>query len=370
MKNLGFAGVACLLSLFVNCSCSTPPVPPEAARASALEQDLWRAGGSLLIPRDYEAFRSGLKDADGRIEAEKARFGWFRDYSRIQADLQKLVAEGEALLRRIDEDKAARAKTFALSAETLAARIESLHRITQYFNENDDIRKNASQAEIKLVEARMLVSKEKYEPASAAAAAGEVFLERAEEAAVRLLERYLDSGQLAKWRRWAEEAVKESQDGDGVAILVNKVERRLTVYEKGKVRARYDIGLGKYGLSDKRRAGDEATPEGRYKVVKKIPASKFYKALLIDYPNEDDKRFFAEAKRRGQIPSHAGIGGAIEIHGGGKDSLTKGCVGLEDKDMDDIYAWSVVGTPVTIVGATDVENTILDEIRKFKKNVR
>ena len=365
MKNLGFAGVACLLSLFVNCSCSTPPVPPEAARASVLEQDLWRAGGSLLIPRDYEAFRAGLKSAGGRIEAEDAWFGR-PDYSRIQADLQKLVAEGEALLRRIDEDKAARAKTFALSAETLAARIESLHRITQYFNENDDIRKNASQAEIKLVEARMLVSKEKYEPAAAA----RDFLERAEEAAVRLLERYLDSGQLAKWKRWAEEAVKESQDGDGVVILVNKVERRLTVYEKGKVRARYDIGLGKYGLSDKRRAGDEATPEGRYKVVKKIPASKFYKALLIDYPNEDDKRFFAEAKRRGQIPSHAGIGGAIEIHGGGKDSLTKGCVGLEDKDMDDIYAWSVVGTPVTIVGATDIENTILTEIRKFKKNVR
>lgn len=335
-----------------------------------MEQDLWRAGGSLFIPRDYEAFRAGLKSAGGRIEAEEARFGWFRDYSRIEADLQKLVAEGEALLRRIDDDKAARAKTFALSAETLAARIESLHRITQYFNENDDIRKNASQAEIKLVEARMLVSKEKYEPAAAAAAAGEVFLERAEEAAVRLLERYLDSGQLAKWKRWAEEAVKESQDGDGVVILVNKVERRLTVYDKGKVRARYDIGLGKYGLSDKRRAGDEATPEGRYKVVKKIPASKFYKALLIDYPNEDDKRFFAEAKRRGQIPSHAGIGGAIEIHGGGKDSLTKGCVGLEDKDMDDIYAWSVVGTPVTIVGATDIENTILTEIRKFKKNVR
>ncbi len=370
MKNPGLACVTCVLGLITCIACNTPPAPPEAARAAALEQDLWRAGGSLFTPGEYEEFKAGLKSAGERIGTEEAKFGWFRDYAPVQAELKRLVAEGEALLRRIKNDKAAKARTFALSAETLAARIESLHRITQYFNENDDVRKNVSQAEIKLSEARMLVAKEKYELASAIAGEGGLFLDRAEEAAVRLFDRYLDSGQLAKWRRWADAAVEESLTNSAVTIIVNKVERKMTVYKKGEVRARFDIGLGKYGLSDKLCAGDEATPEGRYKIVKKFPASKFYKALLIDYPNEDDKRAFAEAKSKGLIPNHAGIGGAIEIHGGGKDSLTKGCVGLENKDMDDIYAWAEVGVSVTIVGATGIENTILAEVLKFKKNAR
>lgn len=368
MKNLRFARVACALGLIYCNACNTPPVPPEAARATALEQDLWRAGGSLFTPAEYENFKDELKDASERIGVEEAKFGWFRDYAPVQTELKKLVADGEALLQRISDNKAAKARTFALSAETLAARIDSLYRITQYFNENDDVRKNVSQAEIKLSEARMLVAKEKYELASATAGEGGLFLARAEEAAVRLLERYLDSGQLAKWRRWADAAVEESLTKGTVTIVVNKVERKMTVYKKGEVQATFDIGLGKYGLSDKLYAGDEATPEGRYKIIAKFPASKFYKAMLIDYPNEDDRRAFAEAKNKGLIPGRAGIGGEIEIHGGGKDSLTKGCVGLENKDIDDVYAWAEVGTSVTIVGAIRVENTILAEILKFKKN--
>ena len=88
--------------------------------------------------------------------------------------------------------------------------------------------------------------------------------------------------------------------------------------------ASYDIGLGRFGLSDKMYSGDEATPEGRYKIIRKFPNSTFYKALLIDYPNEEDRESFARGKRAGTIPVKAGIGGEIEIHGGGKDSLTRG----------------------------------------------
>jgi len=357
---------ACFAGFLFCIACNTPPVPPEAARAKALEQDLWRTGGSLFAPGEYESFKAGLRDADERIRDEEAKFGWFRDYGTVRAELSGLVAQGEDLLRRIKDEKAAKERTFAVSAETLAARIESLIQITRYFNENEDVRKNVSQAEIKLAEARMLVAKENYDLAAKTAGEGGIFLDRAEAAAVKILDRYLDAGQRAKWRRWAEEAIEESRTKTSVVFLVNKVERKLTLYKNGEIKARYDIGLGKYGLSDKLYSGDQATPEGRYRITQKIPASRFYKALLIDYPNESDRQAFAAARSKGLIPAGAGIGGDIEIHGGGKDSLTRGCVGLDNKDMDDVYEWARVGATVIIVGAIGVENTILAEIMKFK----
>lgn len=367
MKTSRLTGASFVLGLVCCIACNTPPVPPEAARVVALEQDLWRAGGSLYTPGEYDGFKDALKEVRGKIEAEEAKFGWFRDYASIQAELRRLVARGESLLIRINGEKDARAKVFALSAVTLAARIEALYRITAYFNENDDVRKNVSQAEIKLAEARLLVGKEKFDLAAETAGEGGLYLEMAEKAAVRLLRRYLDPQAREAWIRWADEAVAESKTGSSVVLVVNKIERKLIVYRKGEILARFDIGLGKYGLSDKIRAGDDATPEGRYRVVKKIAGSKFHKALLIDYPNDGDRKAFAEAKKRGLIPPTASIGGDIEIHGGGKDSLTRGCIGLENEDMDEVYRWAVVGTRVTIVGATRTENTILADIERFRK---
>jgi hypothetical protein len=90
--------------------------------------------------------------------------------------------------------------------------------------------------------------------------------------------------------------------------------------------------------------------------------------VLINYPNDEDQKAFAMAKKDGRVPARAAIGGAIEIHGGGKDSLTEGCVGLENKDMDEIFNLVRIGTPVTILGAVSVENSILAEIKKFDKN--
>jgi murein L,D-transpeptidase YafK len=129
----------------------------------------------------------------------------------------------------------------------------------------------------------------------------------------------------------------------------------------------YAIGLGKYGLSDKLYQGDEATPEGKYRIIRKYPETPFYKALLINYPNADDLKVFAEARKKGMIPGKNDAGGAIEIHGGGKNKLTQGCIGLENSDMDDIYKIAEVGTAVTIVGTLSVEGTILAEIEKFGK---
>jgi hypothetical protein len=60
------------------------------------------------------------------------------------------------------------------------------------------------------------------------------------------------------------------------------------------------------------------------------------------------------------IPAQARIGGNIEIHGETNRQLsqTLGCVMLGNRQMDALFGEVEVGTPVTIVGAVDVDNTV------------
>lgn len=111
-------------------------------------------------------------------------------------------------------------------------------------------------------------------------------------------------------------------------------------------------------LSDKLYSGDKATPEGSYQVCRKIPGSKYFQALLINYPNNEDRQRFLAARRKGQIPKGAGIGSLIEIHGGGRNGMTNGCVALDDRDMAALFKQISVNTPVIIVGTTDYDNVI------------
>jgi L,D-peptidoglycan transpeptidase YkuD (ErfK/YbiS/YcfS/YnhG family) len=56
--------------------------------------------------------------------------------------------------------------------------------------------------------------------------------------------------------------------------------------------------------------------------------------------------------KSGTVPRRAGIGSLIEIHGDGGQGRdwTDGCVALDNRDMDRVFARASVGTTVTIVG--------------------
>jgi murein L,D-transpeptidase YafK len=115
------------------------------------------------------------------------------------------------------------------------------------------------------------------------------------------------------------------------------------------------VELGKNWIGAKLYKGDKATPEGLYHVTKKLHGqkTKYYKALMINYPNEADKNRFASEKKRGTLSKRAQIGGLIEIHGGGGRGVnwTEGCIALRDSEMDIVYREIAEGTPVTIVGS-------------------
>jgi len=166
--------------------------------------------------------------------------------------------------------------------------------------------------------------------------------------------RFSDPANLRAWRGWAEQTIEESRRTGDAAIIVDKLRRRVVLYRMGRTVASYAAELGANGLRRKEHSGDRATPEGRYHIVeaKQAPASRYNKALLINYPNDEDRMRFALGRTRGTIPTRAGIGSLIEIHGDGGEGRdwTDGCVALTNEDMDRLYAYVHVGTPVTIVG--------------------
>ncbi len=354
--------VFCLLAAYLT-GCKTPPVPPEVRLAEQQERDLWRAGASVYAPGEYNAYLGDVKRARQALANENLKLGWFREYGPLRDTLRRSLVAGDALLARTLKDKAEKRDRIREEVRVLRKRLGTLEDITLAVNERGRARGSLTKAEMMLQEASLMADGARYDQALEKIGSVRSVIKEAEGTCLKFLSRYQDAGQIEKWRRLAEETVQESRAKGTTALLVIKLDKRMIVYRKGAAVAEFDVGLGFNGLSDKLHSGDDATPEGRYQITKKIPASRFYKALLINYPNDEDRQRFAAAKQRREIPYWVGIGGLVEIHGGGEDSLTRGCVSLDDRVMDKLYDMVAIGTPVTIVGTLDRESPIVRAIR-------
>ncbi|HXU30017.1 MAG TPA: L,D-transpeptidase, partial [Thermoanaerobaculia bacterium] len=160
---------------------------------------------------------------------------------------------------------------------------------------------------------------------------------------------------LASRRRWqssVDSAIAGTLPG-GAAIVVDKARRRGFLIRGGRVELGFVVELSKKAMARKLWEGDGATPEGVYRIVAKKDAgeSRYHRALLLDYPNADDRRAWAEAARHGRAPRRQGPGGLIEIHGAGGRGFdwTNGCVALSNADIDRLFPAVAAGTPVVIV---------------------
>jgi len=282
-----------------------------------------------------------------------AAFAWRRDY-RVAASSYRLTAANAATVlaaagRRLAEARelaeAAVAKSSALVADT--------DRLADGIKFPPHERSRLKRAVALAEEARLMLREGNYESAVRAATRATQEAGAARLGGVRVVERFADPAQVAVWRRWQNETIAATKGG-GSAIIVNKERGEVALYRNGLRVRTYQADFGKNVLQDKRVAGDMATPEGRYRVTSKRGRGQtiYYKALMLDYPNAEDRRRFAEAKKAGRIARSARIGHLIEIHGdGGRDeNWTQGCVALANSDMDDLFDRVSVGTPVTIIG--------------------
>ncbi len=304
-----------------------------------------------------------LNSARRSLARENLKLGWYRSYDRVRQDFAAVLIAGAVLKATVEALVADRTSALSGKAAAVRRRLRTLDELTLSLVERGEGRKRLTRASLALAEADVLIGQSRFEAAEARIAAASGLAAEAERTVIAHISRYLDPGQVAAWAKAAEATVAESKKRGTTAIIVSKLERRLAVYRSGALFRTYEVGLGFNGLADKRFSGDNATPEGRYAVIRKIPRSLYHKALLIDYPNDEDRRWFAREKAKGNIPRSVGIGGDVEIHGGGQDSLTRGCVSLDNDKMDELYALVKVGTPVTIIGTMELENYVVKAIR-------
>jgi len=129
-------------------------------------------------------------------------------------------------------------------------------------------------------------------------------------------------------------------------VVINKGERRMHLLHHDKALESYNVMLGFAPEGHKAIEGDGRTPEGLYRIDRRNPNSRFHLSLGISYPNETD---IATALALGQKP-----GGDIFIHGQksplkkDKGDWTWGCIAVNNKQIERIYAMVRDGTPISI----------------------
>jgi len=346
-----------LLSLILP-GCSSPPLPPEVKLVETMNHDLWKAQAGVYAPEEYRSYETTLKNIMDDLISEEARFIWFRDYEPIAGRLKVALRDGEGILKKVQERKEAKRVNTARQLFELEERIKGLDRLSFTINEGRLARRSLTKASLMIKEAGLFLEREDYDGAASRLTMASGYIKASEEILVPIFNRYTDKTLIEKWRRWVDEIAAESREKGTPAIVVSKIDRRLTIYKHGKPSKTYEIGIGRNGLSDKLLAGDGATPEGSYRVIKKLSRSRYRKALLLNYPNDEDRKEFLRLKKMGLIPKRAGMGGLIEIHGGGKEGMTYGCVSLENRHMDELFELVPLGTPVAIVGTASPKDDI------------
>jgi lipoprotein-anchoring transpeptidase ErfK/SrfK len=342
--------------------CTASPMPPEVKLAEEQEHNLWRSEAQIYAPAEYNRYRISFRQAKEELIKEKSRFVWFQDYRIAQSEFRDVLKAGYVLQEKILKQKNIKKESTFNQISSLKNRIETLKGLTEKINEGRLARKDLVKAELLLSEATVRYGNDDYAAAEDKIKKLSGFITAAEDAMLPIFNRYADRSHINKWQRLAKETIDESKNSDIPAIIVNKSKRVLVLYKSGVPFKTFNVGLGRNGSLDKLHAGDNSTPEGEYRVIKKISVSRYHKALLINYPNEEDRRNFIRAKKKGLIPAGARIGGLIEIHGGGKDSMTYGCIAMDNNAIDDIFSLVPVGTKVTIVGAVDYENGLSSAI--------
>jgi len=344
--------------------------PEERLRAArrTLEAPLTRAA-SRWAPEELQEATTLLAEAVAEYERQRQTLWPRRDFSAAAGRLWEAEVRGRRALM-LGEERLVTARTGAADAveeaEGLLNAAEALVTATTLPHEE---RVHLARARFIVSEAQSLLGAEEYALAAERAEAGRVELEHALGPALARARRYTSAEQVRTWKRWIAETVAWSRASGRTAVVVLKERNELRLIDRGQAVRRYPVDIGSNAMGRKLRAGDRATPEGRYRVVarKGHGRTRYHKALLLDYPNDTDRRRHAEARRAGEIPRGAQPGGLIEIHGdGGRGrNWTDGCVALSNDHMDELFAHLQVGSWVTIVGGDGGNGTFSDLVGRL-----
>lgn len=338
-----------------------------------LDRQAWHVGVPTFFVERYATFHQQVGALRNQFREERSRWWPSRGVEEFDRAYKKLVDEATLLIQATRQKRSAIRQELEDRILRERAQVLRLRAESRVFDLQRDMRA-LSKAEAWLDEAEHRIHGNQLKPTTRAIQSAVAHLQQVEVHSLAQMIRYTDEQDLNRWRTWYVRTVKGTKYSGDWALVIVKASREARVYQNGKMEARYPVELGFNGLEDKRYEGDGATPEGLFKVVKKKSQgeTKFYKALLLNYPTDEHKRWFLNGRYQGLIPNGQKMGGLIEIHGTmeGGEELTSGCVSVANEAMDRIFELARVGTSVTIVGAIDRDNPVKMDIHDIEDHRR
>lgn len=352
-KRIVFGLILLFGLVLVFAGCEEPPTfsLQNARQALQLAEQAGAVRYAQTIYRDAEQLiYSGWME----MARQNGRFAPFRDYDNADSILALALRRATEAREKAVDSLAAVTTASATTLSELRAELDEWNTALNGSLNNFHARDEWQRARLNLDMAAKLAAAGEFDEAYLSMLKARDLLKLVGKS---LEEHQADEArQIHVWRRWVNETIELSRRSGGFAVIVDKTAHKTYLIRSGRIVHTYDSELGYNSARQKLFSGDAATPEGKYRVVKENNRSRYYRALLLDYPNASDRQRFADNKRRGIISPRARIGGLIEIHGdGGKNrDWTEGCVALTNKDMDHIMQFVSVGTPVTIVRKSDL----------------
>lgn len=345
-------------------------IPPELVSAiDRIDQQLVALKAPEIAPEEYARFVRQWVPLRARVQSDDDLVRWPWETNELETELRRLHEEGGSTLAKLHGERQAQQHRAQLNVLRVEERLRALSSQIDAIDGRIVLGGNPVQTDLLVKQARSFYDQHDYQRSIDAADLAGKALHVQSTLFARELGRYADEQHIRSWQAMAQQTIEWSRTRRSTAIVISKAERILTLYKNGNKVVSYPVRLGFNGIREKQFQGDGATPEGRYRITDKRGAGRtqFYRALVLDYPNQDDRRRFAQGKKVGRIPAMKQIGGQIEIHGVENEFMaqTLGCVMLENAQMSALFERVEPGTPVSIVGALTGRNAVAMALAKL-----
>lgn len=333
-----------------------PEPPHQAIESTRLAlSDAREKGADRYHKKEYEKARRLYDEAMSEWKLENERWFLLRDFGKVG----RLADSAACMAKEIGDNSQQEHRNVKRKLETGFGELKGK---AKTFDSNfaalplpARIKDKQAKGKLLLHETEIAMGKGDYKTGDIKFAAAAKNVDEALQYARNHVDKYFL--QLPEWQKDLKEIVEYSRKNRTSVVVVEKFPPRCEVYDNGKKIYTFKAEFGKNWMGDKQCEGDYATPEGNYRITKVLKGgtSKYYKALLLDYPNEADRVRFRQLKKEGKLPASARIGNLIEIHGGGGrgGNWTNGCVALENGEMDQLFRYAGKGTRVLVIGASE-----------------
>jgi len=333
------------------------------AKNKAPEYEMMQASKMITLARNEKSpgfaknsFEQAIRYYDSAMmewKVQNEKFILFRNYQKVKYWALKSTGSSQKSVNNARKKLADTHELTEIRIEKITRQFNKFETFYSHFPHNQTLRKEITLCKLLNAESLQAYKNRNYGTCNTKLDSVEITLNLVIDHFQKIL---VDSFKAyPQWQKMVEQSIRQSKKNKTYVFIVDKMARELMVYKNGVLSHKYIIELSPNWLVNKQKQGDKATPEGFYKITdkKQNGQTKYYKALLLNYPNEEDKKRFVQNKKQGTIENHATIGNFIEIHGSGGKGIdwTDGCIALKNEEMDELFRICSLGTPVTIVGS-------------------